>query len=137
MNKILRLLAPVFASSLAGIAFAVTGEVTVAVNWPGEVTDVNVIRINEDGQEVSVLVDRQDRSIKLVNFPDAWYFRVSPTSERRPSITVTYGSSLGRKRILVAGYSEGEKITEAVLESPGESAELMLMRVTIQLDEKP
>jgi hypothetical protein len=137
MNRILGVVPPLFAALLAGNALAGPGEVGVAVNWPGEAAEARVVRISDPGKEVSVLVDREGRSIKLVNFPVAWDFHVSRTSERRPSISVTYGSALGRKQILIGGYSEQEKLTEAVLDSAGESAELMVTRCTIQLVEGP
>jgi hypothetical protein len=132
MKRTVRILSSIGAAFFASSLLMAQGDVSVVVNWPSASGAAHVVRMSDASGSTWVVVGREDRSIKLVNFPAAWNFNVSPTTEKRSSISVSHGESAGIK-ILITGYSGDEKLTESVLDHPGESAELMLTRCSIKL----
>jgi hypothetical protein len=113
-----------------GTARGSEGQVNVVVNWPGTFVDAQTIQRVDESGKTWVIVNRSERSVTLVNFPGGWTFRINPTRENRPSISVSCGAD-GRA-ILVRGYSGDDMITESTLDDPGETAEMMLTRCSIE-----
>jgi hypothetical protein len=113
-----------------GLVRGADGVVDVVVNWPGSFVDAHTIQKSDGSGKAWVILDRGEKTVTLVNFPAGWTFKVVPTRESRPSISVACG--FGSRAILVRGYSGGEMITESKLDSPGETAELMLLRCSIE-----
>jgi hypothetical protein len=133
MNRIVGLVSSLFTAFLFSSALMAQADVAVVVNWPTTAGEApHVVRMTDSSGQTWVLVDRAEHTVKLVNFPGAWIFNISPTGEKRSSISVNHGAATGFK-ILITGYSGEEKLSEAVLDAPGESAELMLTRCSIEV----
>ena len=104
---------------------APAGDVAVVVEWPGDSSDVRVIRQTVSGEPASLLIDDSRRIVTITNFEEDWSVSITGGPGKKPQVSVQHTGPQSLE-VLLKAYKDRESTgsIDVYLQRPGEKMTL-------------